>query len=102
MRVGYMSQAFSLYEEMSVRKNLEMHATLYRLRGSAARKAVQDALSRYQLAEVADILPRHLSLGLRQRLQLAAACLRRAICSGKNWANSRAKNGLPSSYPLIS
>lgn len=75
MRVGYMSQAFSLYEEMSVRKNLEMHATLYRLRGSAARKAVQDALTRYQLAEVADILPRHLSLGLRQRLQLAAACL---------------------------
>ncbi|SUO93970.1 ribosome-associated ATPase/putative transporter RbbA [Suttonella ornithocola] len=75
MRVGYMSQAFSLYEEISVRKNLEMHATLYRLNGKAGKTAVEDAIKRYDLSTVADALPRDLSLGIRQRLQLAAACL---------------------------
>ncbi|OZI77554.1 ribosome-associated ATPase/putative transporter RbbA [Bordetella genomosp. 12] len=75
MKVGYMSQAFSLYEELSVRKNLELHAHLYRLEGQAAVQAVNHSLEQFELSEVADSYPSSLPLGIRQRLQLAAACL---------------------------
>ena len=74
MRVGYMSQAFSLYEELSVRQNLQLHAELYDMGGRGA-AAVAEALEQFDLADVADTAPASLPLGIRQRLQLAAACL---------------------------
>ncbi len=77
MRVGYMSQSFSLYEELSVRQNLALHAKLYRLEGTQADAAIEDGLRRFDLADHADANPMQLSLGMRQRLQLAAACLHR-------------------------
>ena len=76
MRVGYMSQAFSLYEELTVRQNLALHARLYRL-GARSKAAIRDALTQFDLADVADVKPAALPLGIRQRLQLAAACLHR-------------------------
>ena len=76
MRVGYMSQAFSLYEELTVRQNLTLHARLYRL-GARGKAAIRDALTQFDLADVADVKPAALPLGIRQRLQLAAACLHR-------------------------
>ena len=76
MRVGYMSQAFSLYEELTVRQNLVLHARLYRL-GARSKAAIRDALTQFDLADVADVKPSALPLGIRQRLQLAAACLHR-------------------------
>ncbi|MGE5452302.1 MAG: ribosome-associated ATPase/putative transporter RbbA [Acidobacteriota bacterium] len=75
MRVGYMSQAFSLYDELSMRQNLDLHAKLYRLEGAQARAAIDDALQRFDLVDHADAKPSQVSLGIRQRLQLAAACL---------------------------
>lgn len=75
MRVGYMSQAFSLYEELSVRQNLMLHARLYQMTGEAGQAAVEEALAQFDLQQVADTAPAALSLGMRQRLQLAAACL---------------------------
>ena len=74
MRVGYMSQAFSLYEELSVRRNLDLHARLYQM-GAKGTAAVEEALQQFDLADVADTAPASLPLGIRQRLQLAAACL---------------------------
>ena len=74
MRVGYMSQAFSLYEELSVRRNLDLHAILYQM-GAKGAAAVEEALQQFDLADVADTAPASLPLGIRQRLQLAAACL---------------------------
>ncbi|MBE2895436.1 ribosome-associated ATPase/putative transporter RbbA [Pasteurellaceae bacterium HPA106] len=74
-RVGYMSQAFSLYEELSVRQNLDLHAKLYQLEGEERQSAVEGALKQFELSEIADEIPASLSLGVRQRLQLAAACL---------------------------
>ena len=74
MRVGYMSQAFSLYEELSVRRNLDLHARLYQM-GAKGVAAVEEALQQFDLADVADTAPASLPLGIRQRLQLAAACL---------------------------
>ena len=74
MQTGYMSQAFSLYEELSVRQNLVLHARLYRITQAAA---IDGVLRQFELAEHADSLPASLPLGVRQRLQLAAACLHR-------------------------
>ena len=77
LRVGYMSQGFSLYEELTVRDNLELHARLYRLGEANVKPVVEEALKRFGLAEVPDMKPPSLPLGMRQRLQLAAACLHR-------------------------
>ncbi|MGI0526708.1 ribosome-associated ATPase/putative transporter RbbA [Rhizobium giardinii] len=75
MRIGYMSQAFSLYEEISVQANLELHGRLYRIPAGELETRVAAALTRFDLDAVADALPPALPLGMRQRLQLAAACL---------------------------
>ncbi|MDK4685124.1 ribosome-associated ATPase/putative transporter RbbA [Kingella negevensis] len=75
MKVGYMSQAFSLYEELTVRQNLLLHAKLYQMDGISGTQAVLRALHDFDLDKVADTAPASLPLGIRQRLQLAAACL---------------------------
>lgn len=75
MRVGYVSQSFSLYDELSVRANLELHGRLFRIPSSELDARVEAALARFDLNGVADALPPALPLGMRQRLQLAAACL---------------------------
>lgn len=77
LKIGYMSQGFSLYEELSVRANLALHARLYRIAAAEVKPRIDAALNRFKLAAVADALPGKLPLGLRQRLQLAAACLHR-------------------------
>ena len=75
LRIGYMSQGFSLYEELSVRANLELHGKLYQIPTDGIGPRVEAALARFDLADFADVLPKSLPLGIRQRLQLAAACL---------------------------
>jgi ribosome-dependent ATPase len=75
LRVGYMSQSFSLYEELTVRQNLHLHARLYRIEAHAEPEVVVAALREFQLESHADAMPASLPLGIRQRLQLAAACL---------------------------
>jgi ribosome-dependent ATPase len=77
LRVGYMSQGFSLYEELTVRENLELHARLYRIPAAGVTSSVDGALKRFGLVESAKSKPPGLPLGIRQRLQLAAACLHR-------------------------
>jgi ribosome-dependent ATPase len=73
--VGYMSQAFSLYGELTVRQNLELHAQLYHLPADKAAARISELLERYDLRGVADKRPESLPLGLKQRLQLAVAVL---------------------------
>jgi ribosome-dependent ATPase len=77
LRVGYVSQSFSLYEELTVRANLVLHARLYRLPETEVAGRVDDALQRFDLVAHAESFPTSLPLGIRQRLQLAAACLHR-------------------------
>ncbi len=73
--VGYMSQGFSLYTELTVRQNLRLHAELYHLPVTERDGRVQEMLRRFDLQDVADARPDGLPLGIRQRLQLAVAVL---------------------------
>jgi ribosome-dependent ATPase len=75
--VGYMSQAFSLYGELTVRQNLELHARLYHLQATEVEGRIDELLDRYDLKVVADAKPESLPLGVKQRLQLAVAVLHR-------------------------
>ena len=74
-KVGYMSQSFSLYSEISVRQNLELHAKLYALEEQQGSARIADVLEEFGLADVQNSLPESLPLGIRQRLQLAVAVL---------------------------
>ena len=74
-RVGYMSQAFSLYEELTVSQNLMLHAKLYQIPRVQWAQYVQAVMQQFDLVHLADEYPSALPLGIRQRLQLAAACL---------------------------
>jgi ribosome-dependent ATPase len=73
--VGYMTQAFSLYSELTVRQNLDLHAQLYHLPTDKIESRIQELLTRYDLANVANAKPESLPLGIKQRLQLAVAVL---------------------------
>jgi len=74
-RVGYMSQAFSLYSELSVRQNLELHARLFHLPEAEIPFRVTEMADRFGLGPVMAILPDNLPLGIRQRLSLAVAVI---------------------------
>ncbi len=74
-RVGFMSQAFSLYTELTVRQNLLLHARLFDIPDDAAHKRVDDMLARFALESTADTLAESLPLGIRQRLSLAVAVI---------------------------
>ncbi|NLS07739.1 ribosome-associated ATPase/putative transporter RbbA [Rhizobium sp. P32RR-XVIII] len=75
--VGYMSQAFSLYGELTVWQNLDLHARLYHLPSNEIDTRLNELLERYDLKNVADEKPESLPLGVKQRLQLAVAVLHR-------------------------
>src|SRR5262245_36587834 len=75
--VGYMSQAFSLYGELTVWQNLDLHARLYHFPANEIEGRINELLDRYDLKTVADTKPESLPLGVKQRLQLAVAVLHR-------------------------
>jgi ribosome-dependent ATPase len=74
-QVGFMSQAFSLYTELTVRQNLMLHARLFDLPEEDGRKRVEQLMADFGLETVADTLAESLPLGIRQRLSLAVAVL---------------------------
>jgi ribosome-dependent ATPase len=76
-RVGYMSQSFSLYSELTVRQNLDLHARLFRLPAGEAQARVATLIERFALGGHIDQLAAALPLGIRQRLSLAVAVVHR-------------------------
>lgn len=74
-RVGYMSQAFSLYSELTVRQNLDLHARLFKLQEERIGPRIDEMARRFDLGEVMESLPDNLPLGIRQRLSLAVAMI---------------------------
>jgi ABC-2 type transport system ATP-binding protein len=71
--VGYMTQRFSLYEDLSVRENLEFIARIYGVRD--ARRAAREQIARLGLASHEDQIAGSLSGGWKQRLALGACTL---------------------------
>jgi ribosome-dependent ATPase len=74
-RVGYMSQSFSLYAELSVRQNLVLHAQLFHVAPAEIPARVTEMAERFNLGGVMEELPERLPLGIRQRLSLAVAVI---------------------------
>ena len=74
-RVGFMSQAFSLYTELTVRQNLILHARLFDLPPEQGEARVAELITKFGLESVADTLAEDIPLGIRQRLSLAVAVL---------------------------
>jgi len=72
-RVGYMSQSFSLYTELSVRQNLVLHARLFSVPETEIAARVDEMVKRFGLGDVLDAMPDSMPLGIRQRLSLAVA-----------------------------
>lgn len=76
-KIGYMSQAFSLYSELTVRQNLVLHAQLFDVPKADIPGRVEETAARFGLNEIMESLPDSLPLGQRQRLQLAVALIHR-------------------------
>ncbi len=74
-RVGFMSQAFSLYGELTVQQNLLLHARLFHLRKEQIPGRINELVTRFGLGDYVDALAAELPLGIRQRLSLAVAMI---------------------------
>jgi ribosome-dependent ATPase len=72
-RVGYMSQSFSLYTELTVRQNLDLHAQIFHLPAQKAKERVAELVRQFGLEGYLDQRTLELPLGIRQRLSLAIA-----------------------------
>merc|ERR1712137_133181 len=72
-RVGYMSQSFSLYNELTVAQNLILHARLFHVPEATISSRIQEMATRFNLLHVMQSMPESLPLGIRQRLSLAVA-----------------------------
>jgi ABC-2 type transport system ATP-binding protein len=75
--LGYMSQKFSLYQDLTVAENLEFFGGAYGLSGRTLDARIDEALERVDLAEERTTMTRALSGGTRQRLALASSLLHR-------------------------
>lgn len=73
--VGYMSQAFSLYAELTVLENLELHAKLFEIPADKVQTRMKLMIDRFELNDVLNAMPDSLPLGIRQRMSLAVALL---------------------------
>jgi ABC-2 type transport system ATP-binding protein len=74
-RLGYMSQKFSLYLDLTVEENLRFYAMIYGLDAARSRSRIDALAARLQFDPIRDQLTDGLSTGLRQRVALAAALL---------------------------
>jgi len=74
-RIGYMTQKFSLYDNLTVRENLQFVAGIYQLPKTAGQERIGELLDLYQLADKQQVRAGSLSGGQKQRLALAAATM---------------------------
>jgi ribosome-dependent ATPase len=73
--LGYMTQAFSLYGELTVRENLVLDARLYHIPRDKSKPRIDELVDKFGLRPQLDTLADDLPMGLRQRLSLAVAVL---------------------------
>lgn len=75
--IGYMSQRFSLYEELTVRENMELFGGIYGMSKADIRSRTEELLAKIDFSEHADSLVRSLPLGWRQKLAFMVATIHR-------------------------
>jgi len=75
LKIGYMTQKFSLYDDLTVAENMQFMAKIYGLRGTQGRARVEHLLDRYGLVALRDRMAAAMSGGQRQRMALAIATL---------------------------
>jgi ABC-2 type transport system ATP-binding protein len=76
-RIGYMTQRFSLFEDLSVRENLEFLAAIHDMPRAVARRRVDELIAEYDFADRQGQLAGTMSGGQKQRLALAGAVIHR-------------------------
>ncbi|GBF35072.1 ABC-type MDR transport system ATPase component [Desulfocucumis palustris] len=76
-KIGYMSQKFSLYDDLTVQENLEFYAGLYSIPYSQRKKRIEEMLRMAYLTGRENMLAAHLSGGWKQRLALGCAIISR-------------------------
>ncbi len=74
-KIGYMSQKFSLYDDLSVGENIEFYAGVYGLAGDRAAETRKNVLARFGLEAYGSAVTKDLPLGFKQRLALGCAML---------------------------
>jgi ABC-2 type transport system ATP-binding protein len=74
-RIGYVTQRFTLYGELSVTENLKLQAGLYGVTGERRHERIAHSLAQFDLADAADERAARLPLGYQRRLAVAAALL---------------------------
>lgn len=77
MHIGYMTQRFSLYDDLTVQENLQFIANIYGISGHRKKQRIEELLNLYNLEPMKDQLAANMSGGQRQRLSLSAATLHR-------------------------
>jgi len=73
--IGYMSQKFSLYEDLSIAENIRFYGGIYGLKGQPLREKSEQLLQKLQLAQMKNQLVKALPLGWKQRLAFSVAAL---------------------------
>jgi ABC-2 type transport system ATP-binding protein len=74
-KIGYMTQKFSLYDDLSVEENMQFMARIHGLGKQAGRRRIEELLDRYALTPMRQRIAAAMSGGQRQRLALAVATL---------------------------
>jgi ABC-2 type transport system ATP-binding protein len=74
-QLGYMAQKFSLYQDLTVRQNLNFFSGVYGLKRARQKEAVDEMVEVFKLHPFLDITPGTLPLGFKQRLALACAVM---------------------------
>jgi len=75
--IGYMSQKFSLYDDLTVYENMQLFGTIYNINRKTLKQRIQESLNELNMNDFAFVLVRSLPLGWKQRLAFATALLHR-------------------------
>lgn len=76
-RIGYMSQKFSLYDDLTITENIRLYGVIYGLSSAIIRERTNDLLNRLHLQDARNRLIKTLSLGWKQKLAFSVAILHR-------------------------